>query len=988
MGSASQKAKLVVFGLIVIIVSAIQAKQTSPQGIPGYECYRTVEETYATAESIANNNPQLATWTDVGDSWEKTEGLGGYDIMVLRMTNAAITGPKPKIFITSGIHAKEYTTVELVTRFAEFLAESYGLDADVTWLLDYCEIHMILQTNPDGRKKAEAGLLWRKNTNQNYCGPTSNNRGADLNRNFPFKWNCCDGSSDDECHKWYHGAYAASEPETQAIQNYLISEVPDQSGPDDDDPVPLDASDIHLCIHSYARTIQWPWSYTGSPAPNEKQLKTLGRKLAFFNGYRPQQAYSMYPMDGNEKDFAYGELGLASYVYELGTEFFQSCSYFESTIVPENFPSLIYAMKASRAPYMLPAGPDATNLSVKSTSLGSNMFTLSATIDDTRYNNRNGTEPTQIIIAAEYYVDLPPWVNDQASFPTAMLPTNGNFDSKIEKVEANIDTSDWSRGRHILFVRGQDLEGNWGVFSAVFIDLPFTNYVGDYAIDHEWTTINLDTVYTNPVIIAGPPTSHGSDPGVVRLANVNSNSFDIRFQEWDYLDGWHTAEDISHLVMEAGRHVMDDGSIWEVGSFDLDGTGEWQTQNFSQAFGAVPHLFLTIQSYNGSQAVTVRARNITTSGFEAALFEQETLMDGHYLERVGYLAIHSPAGSGEIELTGNSYPYLLQRVTVNERWCPVLSSSLKVEEETSGDNETDHVDETVSVLALGRHLFAQMVSYKGANTAALRLKGPEFTALTEWGSVVGVTHDWVTVPLSKTYTNPVVVVKVAEQIGSDPGVGRIRNVTGKSFQARFQEWNYLDGQHSAERLFYLVAEAGSHNVAGLNFEAGKINTDILLADGWEAINFSQSFSTAPALFTSVMTYSGSDTVTTRVRNFDTTGFELALQEQESLNDNHLTETLGWIAIEQGTGTTADYRHIEALSIEADQNPVTAVFSRTMDRRFPVVLQSLSSTRGTDPAVAAQEFLTPDSVDVYVREEKSADSEVWHYIEDISIFVAE
>ena len=100
------------------------------------------------------------------------------------MTNSAIAGPKPKLFVTGAIHAREYATAELATRFAEYLVNNYGVDADATWILDYHEVHVMLQTNPDGRKKAETGLSWRKNTNQNYCGATSNYRGADLNRNF------------------------------------------------------------------------------------------------------------------------------------------------------------------------------------------------------------------------------------------------------------------------------------------------------------------------------------------------------------------------------------------------------------------------------------------------------------------------------------------------------------------------------------------------------------------------------------------------------------------------------------------------------------------------------------------------------------------------------------------------------------------------------------------------------------------------------------
>ena len=134
---------------------------------------------------------------DAGDSWEKVTagGLPGYDMKVLKLTNSAVPGPKPKLFITAAIHAREYTTAELVTRFAEYLVNNYGTNADATWILDHHEIHIMLHTNPDGRKQAETGLSWRKNTNQNYCGVTSTSRGADLNRNFAFQWGCCGGSS-------------------------------------------------------------------------------------------------------------------------------------------------------------------------------------------------------------------------------------------------------------------------------------------------------------------------------------------------------------------------------------------------------------------------------------------------------------------------------------------------------------------------------------------------------------------------------------------------------------------------------------------------------------------------------------------------------------------------------------------------------------------------------------------------------------------------
>lgn len=478
-------------------------------GIPGYPCYRTVEETFTSAEAMVTAYPSLATWSDVGDSWEKANSLGGYDMKVLKLTNSAIAGPKPKLFLTGAIHAREYTTAELVTRFAESLLDSYGTDPDATWLLDHHELHVMLHTNPDGRKLAEGGSSWRKNTNTDYCF-LSSLRGADLNRNFEFKWNCCGGSSSNECDSTFHGAFAASEPETQAVQTYMRSLFPDQRGPLDTDAAPLDATGIYLDIHASGKLVIWPWGWTPDPCPNATQLQTFGRKMAYFNDHTPKQAYGLYPTDGTTKLFGYGELGVPSYTIELGTEFFEDCTYFENPLLPDNLQMLKFAFKVVRTPYMTPAGPDALALALSAGSDPSGVpagtaVTLSGTIDDTRFNNSNGTEPVQVIIAVEYYVDVPPWVTSPVPVAIAMSPSDGLFDSTIEGVEASVDTTGWSEGKHVLFVRGQDNDGNWGPFSAVFLYInnfvdtdpptpdPMTWAVLPYSTGPNWVSMTATT---------------------------------------------------------------------------------------------------------------------------------------------------------------------------------------------------------------------------------------------------------------------------------------------------------------------------------------------------------------------------------------------------------------------------------------------------------------------------------------------------------------
>jgi hypothetical protein len=325
----------------------------------------------------------------------------------------------------------------------------------------------MLVANPDGRKQAEGGWSWRKNTNQDYCSPTSMDRGADLNRNFAFQWGCCGGSSGAECDEVYRGPTASSETETQAIESYVRSQFPDRRGGDLGAPAPADTAGIFLDVHSYGQLVLWPWGFISAPAPNALALQTLGRKLANFNGYWPEQGIGLYPTDGTSDSFAYGELGLPAYTLELGTRFFEGCTSFEQTIVPKNLPALLYAAKVARAPYQIPAGPDVLELAL-STVQEPETYRLTATIDDTGYSQANGQEPTQPIAGAEFYVGAPPWSTASTPSALSMTAVDGTFDQGAEVVEAVLDVSELSAGRHILFVRGQDADGNWGAFSAIF----------------------------------------------------------------------------------------------------------------------------------------------------------------------------------------------------------------------------------------------------------------------------------------------------------------------------------------------------------------------------------------------------------------------------------------------------------------------------------------------------------------------------------------
>lgn len=509
-------------------------------------------------------------------------------------------------------------------------------------------------------------------------------------------------------------------------------------------------------------------------------------------------------------------------------------------------------------------------------------------------------------------------------------------------------------------------------------------------VNQDWKTVSLPTLFTNPVVIAGPPSYHEADGGVARIRSVADGGFETRFQEWEYLNGVHASETVPYLIVEARRWTMPDGSIWEAGTFNLDGTGSWKAQSFTQPFAKAPRLFLTVQSANDGAAVAVRARKLAASGFEAALFEQERDMgSGHGAETVGYLAIYSPTGSGTVNVGGANLPYLTQQPTVDERWTPLLSSSVMLQEEISLNPETNHGDEVLSALALGNQIYAQDTSSLDADPVAPRRKPPEYATRMEWGVVNGVSSNWATIPLAKTYSKPVIVVNVAQQTDARLGVVRQRNATSASFQARFQPWDYLlPAQHGPERIFYLVAEQGPFTLAGLKGEAGQVPTNKVLPNA-AAITYAQPFAALPSLFSSVMTYANAEAVVTRIKSSALGNFSIAMQEQESKADGHPQETLGWVAIQKGTGSTSDGRRIQILDATASHLPATVAFSPpSTSRRFRVLLPSLSGSASLEPAVAAQKNLTPSQVQVYVQEEQSKDQETGHSPESLSVFVAE
>jgi hypothetical protein len=438
-----------------------------------YGAYRTVDELYAELAATVSNYPAITALTNYGQSYNKLIGgdthggraFAGYDLKAIRVTNRQIPGPKPAFILMADIHAREITTPEVAMRFLNWLVRGYGVDADATWLVDYHETWIMPTVNPDGHWMVELGsptpYTQRKNGHRagsTYWPPNGSYQyGVDCNRNHSFNWNQ-GGSSSNPLDLTYRGSAPASEPEVSTLQDFIRSLIPDQRGPADTDPAPDTTTGILISLHSYADEVLWPWGHTSTPAPNAAGLQAIGQKFAAYNHYTAMQSIGLYPTSGTSDDWAYGELGIPAYTFEMGSSFMPSYSAVDSNQWPTNKGALIYACKIARTPYQTVRGPDAHELAF---AVGLGGVTLTALIDDRTNGN-------QVIQAAECTLDMPWWAGGT---PIPMSPSDGRFASAAQPVQVDLPLALVGHGRHIAYVRGQDSGGNWGPPSAMFIDL-------------------------------------------------------------------------------------------------------------------------------------------------------------------------------------------------------------------------------------------------------------------------------------------------------------------------------------------------------------------------------------------------------------------------------------------------------------------------------------------------------------------------------------
>jgi|GEM_PF-6994231 len=229
------------------------------------------------------------------------------------------------------------------------------------------------------------------------------------------------------------------------------------------------------------------------------------------------------------------------------------------------------------------------------------------------------------------------------------------------------------------------------------------------SVGGDWQAVSKAQAARPSVLLAGPASQRGGAATQAQFRNQTRDSFEIRL-----LPFMDTAEPepetVSVLAFEEGVYLPGDASIWEAGSA-VSGSS-WTHVDFSASFDQVPRLFLDVQASGAPTPPLVRARNVSESGFEMAVF-------GGSDATVGFLAVQGGEYGSMLHLADGSRSYQTASATISSAAPTVLGAMLGSQDAQGWRDEF-----TVEVLRIGDQLIAREITEAAEPSVLLWLDRP------------------------------------------------------------------------------------------------------------------------------------------------------------------------------------------------------------------------------------------------------------------------
>ncbi len=279
---------------------------TDELGIMALQDYTDPQEFSAFLDQVVANYPTLAQKITVGGPF-----FDGNMMYALKITkDVGLDNDRPTFFMDCQVHAREVMTSEIAKDMIDYLTSRYATDEQVRHWVDNINIYVVPYQNPDGAMYVfQHDNMWRKNRHPS-CA-------VDVNRNYPFAWGSCNGSTNlcgDETNR---GTEPASEPETQAMLGFTESLHPFYT----------------LSYHSFGQYLMYSY---GCNNPDEmialdEVADSLNGILQNDSGTTPFAVASrtgpiwsaIYAVDGGSIDSQYALYGTYSFTIEVNSIDFQ-----------------------------------------------------------------------------------------------------------------------------------------------------------------------------------------------------------------------------------------------------------------------------------------------------------------------------------------------------------------------------------------------------------------------------------------------------------------------------------------------------------------------------------------------------------------------------------------------------------------------------------------------------------------------------------------
>jgi carboxypeptidase T len=314
---------------------------------PADSNYHDYAEMLAELQQAAIDHPSIFSLFSIGVSYQ------GRTVWAGKISDNVVTDEaEPEVLFTHHQHAREHLTVEMGLYTLRMLTDEYGVDSQVTSLVDNREIWMVFDMNPDGGEYDIATgsyVSWRKNRQPN---AGSSAIGTDLNRNWNYGWGCCGGSSGDTASTTYRGPSPFSAPETQVVRDFVNGRIIGGT----------QQIRTHIDFHTFGELVMWPYGYTLTDLPADMTqddldtFVTMGQAMASSNGYTPQQMSDLYVFDGPINDWLYGVHRIFTYCIEMHpVTSAQGGFYPPDEVIPaetaRNRGAVLYLLEQSGCPY-------------------------------------------------------------------------------------------------------------------------------------------------------------------------------------------------------------------------------------------------------------------------------------------------------------------------------------------------------------------------------------------------------------------------------------------------------------------------------------------------------------------------------------------------------------------------------------------------------------------------------------------------------------